>query len=78
MLGEMEQRLYGSATFETAVKAILADVVALQGAEFGNVQLAAEAKLIVVAKPFPSAILAGIPRGSYDRWLRLWPSMENR
>ena len=50
MLQQMNQRLKASGTFEGAVARILADVVALHGAEFGNVQLAAGAKLIIVAE----------------------------
>ena len=50
MLQQMNQRLQASATFEAAVATILADTVALHGAEFGNVQLAAGAKLIIVAE----------------------------
>ena len=46
----MNQRLKASATFKGALARILADVVALHGAEFGNVQLAAGAKLIIVAE----------------------------
>jgi GAF domain-containing protein len=46
----MDQRLYASATFEAAVTTILSDIVALHGAEFGNVQLAAGARLIIVAE----------------------------
>jgi GAF domain-containing protein len=57
---KMDRRLYASATFEAAITTILAEVVALHRAEFGNVQLAAGAKLIIVAKhgfqaPFLSA-----------------------
>src|SRR4051794_7091361 len=60
MLQQMNQRLKASATFQGAVGRILADIVALQGAEFGNMQLAAGARLIIVAEhglraPFLSA-----------------------
>jgi GAF domain-containing protein len=60
VLQQLNQRLKASGTFETAVTTILADLVALHGAEFGNVQLAAGAKLIIVAEhglraPFLSA-----------------------
>jgi GAF domain-containing protein len=50
VLQQMNQRLRASRTFEAAVSTILADVVALHGAEFGNVQLAAGAKLLIVAE----------------------------
>lgn len=50
MLQQMNQRLRAAATFEAAVSTLLADVVALHGAEFGNVQLSAGRKLIIVAK----------------------------
>lgn len=50
MLDQMAARLKAAATFEDAIATILADVVALHGAEFGNVQLAAEGKLIIVAE----------------------------
>ena len=50
MLQQMDQRLKASATFEAAVRTILSDIVALHGAEFGNVQLAAGDKLIIVAE----------------------------
>ena len=47
---QMDQRLKACATFEAAVTTILADIVALHGAEFGNVQLAAGIRLIIVAE----------------------------
>ena len=50
MLQQMDQRLKASATFEAAVRTILSDIVALHGAGFGNVQLAAGDKLIIVAE----------------------------
>jgi GAF domain-containing protein len=50
VLQQMDQRLKASATFEAAVRTILSDIVALHGAEFGNVQLAAGDKLIIVAE----------------------------
>ena len=46
----MNQRLQASTTFEAAVATILADIVALHGAEFGNVQLAAGGRLLIVAE----------------------------
>lgn len=49
MLPQMNQRLPASATFEAAIATILADVVALHGAEFGNAQLVHGAKLVMVA-----------------------------
>jgi hypothetical protein len=46
----MNQRLRASPNFGEAIVTILADVVALHGAEFGNVQLVAGTKLIIVAE----------------------------
>jgi GAF domain-containing protein len=43
------ERLYAQSTFEVAVSTILRDVVALQGAEYGDVQLLAHDKLLLVA-----------------------------
>jgi hypothetical protein len=50
MLQQMNQRLKACDAFEAAVTTILSDIVALHGAEFGNVQLAAGATLIIVAE----------------------------
>ena len=44
----LEQRLKGCTRFEDAVGTILRDVVALHGAEFGNVQLVAGDSLLLV------------------------------
>lgn len=50
MLQQMNQRLQATVTFAAAISTILADVVALHGAEFGNVQLVAGDKLLIVAE----------------------------
>ena len=50
MLEQLDQRLKACSTFEAAVRTILADMVALHGAEFGNVQLAVGDKLVIVAE----------------------------
>jgi GAF domain-containing protein len=49
MLEQMGQRLRASNTFEVAVNTILDDVMALHGAEYGNVQLCLGGDLIIVA-----------------------------
>jgi GAF domain-containing protein len=50
MLEQMSQRLHASRTFETAVRRILIDVVALHGAEFGNIQMPTGGGLVIVAQ----------------------------
>jgi hypothetical protein len=50
VLEQMNQRLMACRTFETAIHTILRDVVALHGAEFGNVQLAVGDSLLLVAE----------------------------
>jgi GAF domain-containing protein len=45
----MSARLYQQQSFEGAVATLLRDVVALHGAEFGNVQLLAGDELVIVA-----------------------------
>ena len=50
MLDQMRQRLHVQRTFETAIVAILNDVVALHGAEYGNVQLPLGDHLVIVAQ----------------------------
>jgi GAF domain-containing protein len=49
VLEQLHQRLKAQVTFRAAVETILADTVALHGAEFGNVQLAVGDKLVIVA-----------------------------
>ena len=48
MLEQMSQRLHASRTFEDAVRRILIDVVALHGAEFGNIQMLTGGGLAIV------------------------------
>jgi len=50
MLAQLTQRLLSTRTFETAVQTILDDVVALHGAEYGNVQLPLRDELVIVAQ----------------------------
>jgi GAF domain-containing protein len=49
VLEQLHQRLKACVTFRAAIKTILADMVALHGAEFGNVQLGVGDKLVIVA-----------------------------
>jgi GAF domain-containing protein len=60
MLAQMTLRLLQKRTFEEAIHVILDDVIALHGAEFGNVQLPIGDELVIVAqvglsKPFLKA-----------------------
>lgn len=48
MLEQMSQRLHASRTFEDAIRRILIDVVALHGAEFGNIQMPTGGGLVIV------------------------------
>jgi hypothetical protein len=48
MLDAMKKRLLSELTFETATRRILDDAVALNGAEYGTLQLAADDKLLLV------------------------------
>lgn len=50
MLVQMSQRLRQHATFEGAIHAILDDVIALHGAEFGNIQLPLADELVIAAQ----------------------------
>ena len=50
MLTHLRDRLYGQQTFEGAVTQILADAIALHGAEFGDVQLPAKDNLLVIVE----------------------------
>lgn len=50
LASQMTQRLFLSKTFERAVHTILDDVIALLGAEYGNVQVAAVDELLIVAQ----------------------------
>lgn len=50
MLVHMTQRLLQQRTFEGAVHAVLDDVIALHGAEYGNVQLLIGDELVIVAQ----------------------------
>ncbi len=50
MLEQMTQRLQTERTFEAAVQTVLNDVVALHGAEYGDLQLVAGKELVIVAE----------------------------
>jgi GAF domain-containing protein len=50
MLEQMRQRLHATRSFEEAVETILEDVIALHGAEFGNVQLVSKDHLVIAAQ----------------------------
>jgi GAF domain-containing protein len=50
MLEQMSQRLRASHNIRAAVNTILADVIALHGAEFGNIQLVAGDVLLLVGQ----------------------------
>src|SRR5262245_24995032 len=47
MLEQMSQRMHASRTFEDAIRRILIDVVALHGAEFGNIQMPTGGGLVI-------------------------------
>ena len=50
MLEQMTQRLQSQRTFDAAVETLLNDVVALHGAEYGDLQLVKDDALLVVAQ----------------------------
>jgi hypothetical protein len=50
MLEQMKSRLHAKKRFETAIETILDDVIALHGAEFGDLQLPVEGELLMVAQ----------------------------
>jgi GAF domain-containing protein len=50
MLDQMSQRLHACRTFEDAVRRIVIDVVALHGAEFGNIQMLIRDGLVIVGQ----------------------------
>ncbi len=50
MLDQMRKRLEAQGSFEDAVATVLNDVIALHGAEYGDVQLAAGDCLLIVAQ----------------------------
>ena len=51
LASQMTQRLLQSNTFEEAISTILDDVIALLGAEYGNVQLSIGNELVIAAQP---------------------------
>ena len=50
MLEQMTQRLQAQRSFEAAIETLLNDVVALHGAEYGDLQLLAGDDLVIVAQ----------------------------
>jgi hypothetical protein len=50
VLSSLSKRLYATLTFEEAITTILDDVIALLGAEYGNVQLPIGGELVIVAQ----------------------------
>ena len=50
MLSSLTKRLYATPTFQDAITTILDDVIALLGAEYGNVQLPIGKELVIVAQ----------------------------
>src|SRR4051812_5988937 len=50
MLEQMTNRLRARKTFESAIDTILDDVIALHGAEFGDVQLPINDELVIVSQ----------------------------
>jgi|SRR6185369_3449395 len=50
MLLSLSKRLYAAHTFEQAIETILDDMIALHGAEYGNVQLPVGDELVIVAQ----------------------------
>ena len=62
----MTERLYAQQTFEDAVATLLNDVIALHGAEFGDVQLPVGDELVIVAQSgFGPAFLQTFRRVGY-------------
>jgi GAF domain-containing protein len=49
MLEQMTQRLQAQRSFEAAIETLLTDVVALHGAEYGDLQLLVDDELVLVA-----------------------------
>lgn len=67
MLVQMTQRLHRCSTFEETIQTILDDAIALQGAEYGNVQLPVGDKLVIaVQRGLPEAFLQTFRRVGKD------------
>jgi len=63
MLEQMTQRLQSQRSFEAAIETLLNDVVALHGAEYGDLQLLAGHELLIVAqRGLPVAFLQAFRR----------------
>ena len=76
MLAQMTARLLQRRTFEDAIHVILEDVIALHGAEFGNVQLPLGDELVIAARsPFKGVRVANVSPALADE-LRIDPSVE--
>lgn len=64
----MTDRLLAQPTFESAVDTLLRDVVALHGAEFGDIQLVADGELLLVAQiGLAAAFIARFLRVAHDQ-----------
>ena len=84
MLAQMTVRLLRKRTFEDAIHVILDDVIALHGAEFGNVQLPLGDELVIAAQyAFPNLFLklssasektADLPAAGPFGWVLRWSS----
>ena len=67
MLLQMRQRLIAARTFERTLAVIMDDVIALHGAEFGNIQLLVANELIIVAqRGFSAPFLKAFARTHKD------------
>ncbi len=55
LISQLKQRLQAQKSFEEAVHTILSDIIALHGAEYGNLQLLVRDKLVIVAQSGLSA-----------------------
>jgi hypothetical protein len=67
LIEQMSMRLKDCANFEDAVELVLDDMVALQGAECGDLQLAAGNELLLVAQ-------RGLPRDFLEFFRRVTPN----
>jgi len=76
MLEQMTQRLQSQRSFEAAVETVLNDVVALHGAEYGDLQLVNRDRLVVVAQRNLSAAFLqtfnAVPRNAGCACGRAW------
>ncbi len=79
MITPMRERLKRSNSFEAAVDIILTDAIALQGAEFGNVQLLVDRELAIVAqRGFSPAFLKAFWRVSAEHGTACGRALQQR